>query len=114
MDMLLQGVQIKVNEKLYLKDPESSGLGKKIVEYSIQMINEIGFERFTFKKLGHQIGSNESSIYRYFENKHKLLVYLTSWYWGWMEYQLVFATHSIKSMEVPTYQHFALRNMLET
>ena len=97
MDMLLQGVQIKVNEKLYLKDPESSGLGKKIVEYSIQMINEIGFERFTFKKLGHQIGSNESSIYRYFENKHKLLVYLTSWYWGWMEYQLVFATHSIKN-----------------
>ena len=45
MDRLLQGVQIKVNEKLYLKDPESSGLGKKIVEYSIQMINEIGFER---------------------------------------------------------------------
>ena len=61
------------------------------------MINEIGFESFTFKKLDHQIGSNESSIYRYFENKHKLLVYLTSWYWGWMEYQLVFATHSIKN-----------------
>ena len=42
-----------------------------------------------------QIGSNESSIYRYFENKHKLLLYLASWYWGWLEYQLVFATHSI-------------------
>ncbi|WP_282048483.1 TetR/AcrR family transcriptional regulator [Maribacter aquivivus] len=97
MDRLLQGVQIRINEKLYLKDPESSGLGKKIIEFSIQMINEIGFESFTFKKLGAQIGSNESSIYRYFENKHKLLLYLTSWYWGWMEYQLVFATNSIKS-----------------
>ena len=42
-----------------------------------------------------KIGSNESSVYRYFENKHKLLLYLTSWYWGWLEYQLVFTTNSI-------------------
>jgi AcrR family transcriptional regulator len=97
MDRLLQGVQIKINEKLYLKDPESSKLGKKIIEESIQIINEIGFANFTFKKLGLQIGSNESSIYRYFENKHKLLLYLMSWYWGWVEYQLVFATNSIKN-----------------
>ncbi|WP_405400634.1 TetR/AcrR family transcriptional regulator [Maribacter sp. Asnod2-G09] len=97
MDRLLQSVQIRINEKLFLKDPESSDLGRKIIEISIQMINEIGFENFTFKKLGVQIKSNESSIYRYFENKHKLLVYLTSWYWGWMEYQLVFATNSIKN-----------------
>jgi len=97
MDRLLQGVQIKINEKLFLKDPESSKLGKKIIEESIRMIHEIGFENFTFKKLGVQIGSNESSIYRYFENKHKLLLYLISWYWGWMEYQLVFATNSIKN-----------------
>tara|TARA_R110002051_G_scaffold316151_1_gene395391 strand:- start:647 stop:1225 length:579 start_codon:yes stop_codon:yes gene_type:complete len=60
------------------------------------MIHELGFEDFTFKKLGLQIGSNESSIYRYFENKHKLLLYLTSWYWGWLEYQLVFSTNSIE------------------
>ncbi|MGB7395661.1 MAG: TetR/AcrR family transcriptional regulator, partial [Pricia sp.] len=58
-------------------------------------INEMGFESFTFKKLGVKIGSNESSIYRYFENKHKLLLYLASWYWGWLEYQLVFATNSM-------------------
>jgi hypothetical protein len=45
--------------------------------------------------LGEKIGSNESSIYRYFENKHKLLVYLSSWYWSWMEYKLVFATTNI-------------------
>ncbi|MFS4494223.1 TetR/AcrR family transcriptional regulator [Maribacter sp. 2308TA10-17] len=95
MERLLQSVKIGINEKIYVKDPESSDLGKRIIEQSILMINDMGFERFTFKKLGGQIGSNESSIYRYFENKHKLLLYLTSWYWGWLEYQLVFSTNSI-------------------
>ena len=95
MERLLQSVKIAINEKIFLKDPDSSELGKRIIENSILLIDEIGFEAFTFKKLGERIGSNESSIYRYFENKHKLLVYLTSWYWGWLEYQLVFATNSI-------------------
>jgi AcrR family transcriptional regulator len=81
---------------LYNKDPETSELGKKIIQHSIELINEIGIENFTFKKLGVRISSNESSIYRYFENKHKLLLYLTSWYWSWMEYQLVFRTFNIK------------------
>lgn len=97
MDHLLQTVKININEKIYVKDPESSALGKRIVEHSILMINEMGFESFTFKKLGIKIGSNESSVYRYFENKHKLLLYLTSWYWGWLEYQLVFATNGISN-----------------
>jgi AcrR family transcriptional regulator len=95
MERLLQTVKIAINDKIYVKDPESSDLGKRIIEHSILLIDEIGFESFTFKKLGSRIDSNESSIYRYFENKHKLLVYLTSWYWGWLEYQLVFSTNSI-------------------
>ena len=86
MESLFQSVRITINDKLYVKDPESSNLGKRIVEESILMINDFGFESFTFKKLGQKIGSNESSIYRYFENKHKLLLYLASWYWGWLEY----------------------------
>lgn len=95
MEKLLQTVKIAINEKIYVKDPESSDLGKRIIKHSIIMIDEMGFEHFTFKKLGAKIDSNESSIYRYFENKHKLLVYLTSWYWGWLEYRLVFATNSM-------------------
>ncbi|MGZ9734278.1 TetR/AcrR family transcriptional regulator [Flavobacterium sp. GNP002] len=95
MDTILSNLKIQVNEKIYVKDPETSPLGKKIIEQSILLINEIGFDNFTFKKLGEKIGSNESSIYRYFENKHKLLVYLSSWYWSWMEYKLVFATTNI-------------------
>ena len=95
MDQILSNIKIQVNEKIYVKDPETSSLGKKIIQESILLIDEIGFDNFTFKKLGEKIGSNESSIYRYFENKHKLLVYLSSWYWSWMEYKLVFATTNI-------------------
>lgn len=95
MDRLLSNFKIVVPEKLYLKDPESSQLGKRIVSNSILLIDDIGFEAFTFKKLGTKIGSNESSLYRYFESKHKLLLYLSSWYWAWVEYQLVFETHNI-------------------
>jgi AcrR family transcriptional regulator len=95
MQNLLTNFKITINEKLYVKDPETSELGKKIIQYSIVLIDEIGFEAFTFKKLGEKIQSNESSIYRYFENKHKLLIYLSSWYWSWIEYNLVFSTNNI-------------------
>lgn len=95
---LLSNLKISVPDKIYIKDPESSDLGKRIIEHSITLIDEIGFDSFTFKKLGVKIGSNESSIYRYFESKHKLLLYLTSRYWAWIEYQLVFATHSIQDV----------------
>ncbi len=95
MERLLSNFKIQVNANTYVKDPETSNLGKRIIENSILLINEIGFESFTFKKLGAKIGSNESSVYRYFDNKHKLLLYLTSWYWSWVEYQLVFSTLNI-------------------
>jgi AcrR family transcriptional regulator len=95
MNTVLSNFKIQINNKIYVKDPETSDLGKKILNQSIKLIDEIGFDNFTFKKLGEKIGSNESSIYRYFENKHKLLVYLSSWYWSWMEYKLVFATANI-------------------
>ena len=95
MKNLLTVLKISVPDKIFIKDPETSPLGKKIIEQSIILINNQGFDNFNFKKLGELIGSNESSIYRYFENKHKLLLYLTSWYWAWIEYQLVFETSNI-------------------
>lgn len=85
-------ISIKIGEELFLKDPESTDLGKKIVFQSIELIDSLGFEAFTFKKLGDAIGSPESSIYRYFANKHQLLVYLLCWYWSWVEYRIVFGT----------------------
>lgn len=89
------GVHIVIDSELYVKNPESTELGKKIVSQSIEMINELGFEAFTFKKLGERVGSNESSIYRYFKNKHMLLVYLMCWYWSWIEYRIVFLTTNV-------------------
>jgi AcrR family transcriptional regulator len=97
MQNILSNITISVNDKLYVKNPETSDLGKKIIEQSILLIDEIGFENFTFKKLGEKINSNESSIYRYFESKHKLMLYLSSWYWGWIEYKLVFATNNVSN-----------------
>ena len=89
-------LHIKMNEKLFLRDPEKSELGKKIIQDSIQLIYKNGFEAFTFKKLAVDIGSTEAGIYRYFENKHRLLIYLTAWYWSWLEYQVTFHTNNIE------------------
>lgn len=90
-------VHIKVDEIFYSKNPDRSDLGRKIVSTSISMISELGLESFTFKKLGVRIGSPESSIYRYFDNKHALLVYLVAWYWNWVDYRIAFSTANIKS-----------------
>lgn len=95
MHNLITNIKIQISDKIFVKDPETSALGKKIIKESIILIDEIGFDNFTFKKLGERIGSNESSIYRYFENKHKLLVYLCSWYWSWIEYKMVFKLTNI-------------------
>jgi len=99
MRSLLGNIKIQIPEGVYLKDPDSTVLGKRIVQNGIEMIDHLGFEAFTFKKLGNKIGSPESTIYRYFENKHKLLVYLINWYWGWLEYKLVFSTANLPSAE---------------
>lgn len=90
-------LHIKMNEALYLRNPESSELGKNILQQSVQLIYKMGFESFTFKKLAEDIGTTEAGVYRYFENKHKLLLYLTAWYWAWLEYQLVFQTNNLKN-----------------
>ncbi|WP_420387456.1 TetR/AcrR family transcriptional regulator [Roseivirga sp.] len=90
-------LKLHMNENLYLKDPQDTDLGRKIVSCSIQLIDELGLEAFTFKKLSLEIDSTEASIYRYFENKHKLLVYLITWYWTWLEYRIEFETNNIQN-----------------
>ncbi len=84
-----------MNPNLYIRDPESSELGRNIVRQSIELIHELGFEEFTFKKLAHNIGTTEAGIYRYFENKHRLLTYIITWFWTSMEYRLVFHTNNL-------------------
>ncbi len=88
-------LHMEINEALYLKNPENSELGKKIIKHSVMLIHETGIESFTFKKLAIEIGTTEAGIYRYFENKHKLLIYLITWYWGWVGFQIKFHTNNI-------------------
>jgi len=94
---LLSGIHIQICGKVYLKDPQSSELGKKIIAHSIDMIEELGFDQFTFRKLSKELATSEASIYRYFESKHKLLSYLTAWYWNWLELRLLFLFANITS-----------------
>ncbi|MCB0559547.1 MAG: TetR/AcrR family transcriptional regulator [Lewinellaceae bacterium] len=93
--MLKVTINLDINKNLYLKNPEKTKLGKRIVQHSIRLIDEMGLESFTFKKLAEQIGSTEASIYRYFENKHLLFVYLVNWYWEWMKFRVSFFTMNI-------------------
>jgi AcrR family transcriptional regulator len=87
---------VQLNEKLYLRDPETSDLGKRIVKNAIVMIYELGLEAFTFKKLAERIQTTEASIYRYFENKHRLLLYIIAWYWNYLEYMVVFNLNNLE------------------
>lgn len=89
----------KLSSKLYLRDPHTSVLGHRIIENSIDLIDRVGNENFTFKKLAILINSTEASIYRYFENKHKLLLYLIDWYWTWMEFRISIGIQNIPSPE---------------
>ena len=88
--MYVTGIKLSLNHRSYLREPEATELGRKIITESITLIDALGFEQFTFKKLAAEIGSTEASVYRYFENKHKLLVYLVSWYWAWLDYRVAF------------------------
>jgi len=86
----------KLSENLFVRDPQETELGRNIIRESIKLIDTLGFEDFTFRKLAAAIHSTEASVYRYFDNKHKLLIYLIDWYWTWLEHQIIFHTHNIK------------------
>lgn len=90
-------IQIILDTQLYKKNPMTSELGKRILSASIEMIDQLGFENFTFKKLSDYIHSPESSVYRYFTNKHQLLLYLSNWYWAWLNFKLDSATKNIET-----------------
>lgn len=98
-----------MNEKLYLRNPEESPVGKRIVSQGLVLINKLGFEDFTFKKLAQEIATTEATIYRYFENKHRLLVYLTTWYWSFVEYKVMFNLNNISD---PTTKLKTIINLL--
>ncbi len=90
---------VNIHNGLCLRDPKETTLGQSILKYSIILIDELGFEHFTFKKLAARINSTEASVYRYFENKHLLLVYLSNWYW---EYMYINIQNKLDNITSPT------------
>ncbi len=87
--------KVKMNPNLFLRDPEGTEVGKEIINTSVKLIFEFGYEYFTFKKLATEIGCTEATVYRYFENKGKLLIYLVDWYWSFIEFQVIFQLNNI-------------------
>lgn len=100
MNHFLSQLKVPINENLFIKDPFSSELGKKVLHGAINLLDNSGFERFNFKKLASEIQTTEASIYRYFESKHKLLLYLINWYWGCVAMRLLFETKNLTSPEL--------------
>lgn len=100
-------INIQPNLQLSLRNPDSSELGRSIVRQGILVMRDLGYEQFTFKKLAEAIPTTEASIYRYFENKHRLLLYFLTWYWNYIEYQ---ATVSLQHLNDPAMK---IRKMIE-
>lgn len=92
-------LRFELPEKLYLKDPQNSEYGQRLLDNAIGLMDELGFEAFTFRKLAVKMSSSEVSIYRYFENKHLLLVYLNCWYWEWVTYLIDIQTMNVKNSD---------------
>ncbi len=88
-------VKFNINDKIYQRNPETSEVGKLMVKKAIDLIYELGFEQFTFRKLAAEIQSTEATIYRYFENKHRLLLYILNWYWCYMEFLVTFKLENV-------------------
>lgn len=77
-----------LNSGLYIKDPNASDAGRKILSHGADLILELGFEHFTLKKLADAAGITEATVYHYFKNKHRLLQYYAQLYWTWLEQQI--------------------------
>jgi len=103
-------IKFDLNKSLYLRDPQDTELGKKIIGEGILLLDNIGFESFNFKKLANQISSTEKTIYRYFENKHFFLLFIASWYWEWVYYLIQI---NIKNVTKPDRKlKIAIRNLV--
>ncbi|WP_339902801.1 TetR/AcrR family transcriptional regulator [uncultured Cyclobacterium sp.] len=97
MHRILKNIVIPVSQEIFIKDPISSALGKRILSESLVLIELRGIEAFNFKLLSIHVECTEAAIYRYFENKNKLLLYYINWYWGWLEHNLVYSISNLES-----------------
>ena len=74
---------IEPDQSLSLRDT-TSPMGSRIVVEGLQLLNELGLEAFTFKKLSERISCSELTVYHYFANKQRLLQFYFQLYWLWL------------------------------
>ena len=77
-------ILLRPDAVLHLRNPEATDLGSSMLREGIGLMNEIGLEAFTFRKLAARIGCTEVSLYKYFPNKQRLLQYYFQLYWLWL------------------------------
>jgi AcrR family transcriptional regulator len=96
---MITQIKLSIPSCTYLRDPQETKLGVSIIQNSIELMDEIGYESFTFKKLARKMESTEASIYRYFESKNQLLLFLYAWYWAWINYRVETTTNHLTDVE---------------
>ena len=101
---MLPSLRPDLNERLYLRNPQATELGRRLLGEGVLLLDEIGFESFTFKKLALKLGSTEASLYRYFESKHRLLTYLVSWHWAWLRFRVSVALTNVTDPRLRLHQ----------
>ncbi|MBI1304114.1 MAG: TetR family transcriptional regulator [Phycisphaera sp.] len=77
-------VHLRPDPALSLRDPEGSEVGRAMLVDGLALMNALGLEAFTFRKLAAEIGSTEVTLYKYFPNKQRLLQYYFQLYWLWL------------------------------
>lgn len=95
----MNNILFQLNDKLFVRDPQRTDMGQVLVSKSIEMIDQMGFEWFTFRKLATEVQTTEPTIYRYFANKHRLLHYLVDWYWTLINFQIEYSINNINEAE---------------
>lgn len=75
---------LKPESALSLKDPMGSAVGRSLLEHGLELMLELGYEAFTFRKLAERSGTTEVTVYKYFANKQRLLQYFYQLYWLWL------------------------------
>ncbi|HQV50815.1 MAG: TetR/AcrR family transcriptional regulator [Flavobacteriales bacterium] len=77
--------QLAPDTSLHLRDPAASAVGGRILSEGLALMNELGLEAFTFRKLADRAECTEATIYNYFTNKQRLLQYYFQLYWMWLD-----------------------------
>ena len=53
------------------------------------------FSLVRLQKLAAEINCTEATVYRYFENKHRILLYILNWYWCYLEFSVMFKLQNV-------------------